>query len=191
MSTILLFMGNSGAGKSTLEKKLIEKYPKLFKKVISHTTREPRNNDKVQEKNGIDYHFVTLEKFKELENNNKFVQKTQIKDVYYASALEEYESNHKYIILTVVPKEAEKLQSKLKSLGINKFKSVLFDVSREKITENLLKDGFDLNIINERLDRINLLKEFNETKLKKDIVINDDLLDDNLDNWFLKKLGEA
>lgn len=189
MSTILLFMGKSGAGKSTLEKKLIELYPEKFKKVVSHTTREPRVNETIQEKDGLDYHFVSLEKFKELNDSGEFIQTTKIKDTHYASALSEYKSNKDFIILTVVPKEGEKLIKKLNSLGIKNFKSVLFDISDKKIKENLKKDGFSEEVIDQRLKRIDLIKEFNETSLNKDIVVTDELLTEELHEWFLDQVN--
>ena len=51
----------SGAGKTTITKKLSQKYPNL-KVSISHTTRKPRPN----EIDGVDYYFVSKEKFEKL-----------------------------------------------------------------------------------------------------------------------------
>ena len=46
-----------------INQKIQQKYPS-FKISVSHTTRPPRSN----EVNGVDYHFVSMEKFKELIN---------------------------------------------------------------------------------------------------------------------------
>ena len=51
----------SGVGKTTITKKIQQKYQN-FKLSVSHTTRPPRSN----EVNGVDYHFVSKEKFNEL-----------------------------------------------------------------------------------------------------------------------------
>ena len=51
----------SGAGKTTITKKIQQKY-NSFKISVSHTTRKPRSN----EVDGVDYNFVSEEKFKEL-----------------------------------------------------------------------------------------------------------------------------
>ena len=51
----------SGAGKTTITKKISQKYPNI-KVSISHTTRKPRPN----EIDGVDYHFVSQEKFEKL-----------------------------------------------------------------------------------------------------------------------------
>ena len=51
----------SGVGKTTLTKKIQQKYSS-FKISVSHTTRKPRSN----EVDGVDYHFISNEKFKDL-----------------------------------------------------------------------------------------------------------------------------
>ena len=58
---MVILSSPSGVGKTTLTKKIQQKYPN-FKISVSHTTRSPRSN----EVDGVDYHFVTKEKFKDL-----------------------------------------------------------------------------------------------------------------------------
>ena len=58
---MVILSSPSGAGKTTLTKKIQQKY-KSFKISVSHTTRPPRSN----ELNGVDYYFVSQEKFKDL-----------------------------------------------------------------------------------------------------------------------------
>lgn len=58
MSTIVL-IGASGSGKSTIENELNNHG---FRKIVSYTTREPRDS----EKNGKDYWFVTKDTFKDM-----------------------------------------------------------------------------------------------------------------------------
>jgi len=70
----------SGAGKTTLTKKLAENN-KGFVISISHTTRKPRPN----EINGKDYHFVSVEKFKNLIKENSFYEYANIFDNYYGT----------------------------------------------------------------------------------------------------------
>ena len=61
---MIVLSSPSGAGKTTLTKQLskIDNYHIS----ISHTTREPRNN----EISGKDYYFVNNKQFKDLEHNN-------------------------------------------------------------------------------------------------------------------------
>ena len=49
----LMIIGPSGVGKDTFMNKIINKYPKIFIKCVSCTTRLPREN----EKDGINYFF--------------------------------------------------------------------------------------------------------------------------------------
>jgi guanylate kinase len=59
----------SGAGKSTISRKLLAAEPGL-EMSVSATTRDPRPG----EMNGKDYHFVTVERFKEMVADNEFLE---------------------------------------------------------------------------------------------------------------------
>lgn len=56
---LALIVGITGAGKDTLQKELLKTGE--FTKIITSTTREPRLNDGVMEKDGEDYYFFTME----------------------------------------------------------------------------------------------------------------------------------
>ena len=71
----------SGAGKTTITKKISQKYPNI-KISISHTTRKPRPN----EIDGVDYHFVSQEKFEKLIKENNFYEHAKIFDNYYGTS---------------------------------------------------------------------------------------------------------
>ena len=70
----------SGVGKTTLTKKLAVNN-EGFVISISHTTRKPRYN----EVNGKDYHFVSVEEFKNLIEKNSFYEYANIFDNYYGT----------------------------------------------------------------------------------------------------------
>ena len=70
---MVILSSPSGVGKTTLTKKIQQKY-QSFKISVSHTTRSPRSN----EVDGIDYHFVSREKFQELIENNEFYEYAKI-----------------------------------------------------------------------------------------------------------------
>ncbi|MGO8609932.1 guanylate kinase, partial [Rhizobium johnstonii] len=59
----------SGAGKSTIARKLLAAEPELSMSV-SYTTRAPRPG----EVDGKDYHFVSLDKFREMVSNHEFLE---------------------------------------------------------------------------------------------------------------------
>jgi len=70
------FLGNlyvisspSGGGKTTLVSQLLECTPDISR-VVTHTTRPPRPN----EKNGVHYHFVSADEFLSLKDEGGFVE---------------------------------------------------------------------------------------------------------------------
>ena len=79
-SIMLILSSPSGAGKTTLTKKIQQKYQN-FKISVSHTTRAPRSN----EVDGVDYHFVSHEKFKGLIKEDKFYEYAKIFENYYGT----------------------------------------------------------------------------------------------------------
>ena len=70
----------SGAGKTTLCDKLLQNYPEICYSV-SCTTREPR----VNEEDGVDYHFLTVETFKKLIAEGQFLEYAQVHDNFYGT----------------------------------------------------------------------------------------------------------
>ncbi len=76
---MIILSSPSGAGKTTLVKLLSER--KSFVTSISHTTRTPRSN----EVNGKDYHFVDIEKFKKMINNEEFLEYAKVFKNFYGT----------------------------------------------------------------------------------------------------------
>ena len=71
----------SGAGKSTLCNKLLDKYPNVFYSV-SYTTRERRG----QEVDGKEYHFIDMDLFKSMINNNEFIEWAEVHGNFYGTS---------------------------------------------------------------------------------------------------------
>ena len=69
---MFIFSSPSGAGKTTLVKKISKN--KNFSVSISHTTRQPRPN----EKNGKDYYFTSKGKFKKLIKKGEFLEHAKV-----------------------------------------------------------------------------------------------------------------
>ena len=78
---MLVLSSPSGAGKTTLTKK-IQESDNSFKVSVSHTTRKARPN----EIDGIDYHFVSKEKFQKLIDQKAFYEYAKIFDNYYGTS---------------------------------------------------------------------------------------------------------
>ena len=81
---MVILSSPSGVGKTTLTKKIQQKY-QSFKVSVSHTTRLPRSN----EINGVDYYFVSTQKFKELIEKNSFYEYAKIFENYYGTSKNE------------------------------------------------------------------------------------------------------
>lgn len=70
----------SGCGKSTLIDMLLQEYPDM-EYSISCTTRAPRG----AEEDGIDYHFLTVERFRELLQEDAFLEHAEVHGNYYGT----------------------------------------------------------------------------------------------------------
>ena len=77
---IVIFCAPSGSGKTTITKRMMALFPQLAFS-ISATSRAPRG----QEKDGIDYHFVTKEAFKAMIDADEFVEWEAFYDNYYGT----------------------------------------------------------------------------------------------------------
>lgn len=78
----VIFSAPSGSGKSTIVHALLKEYPTL-EFSVSATTRSPRG----QERDGIDYHFLSLEKFTALVKENAFVEYEEVYEGRYYGTL--------------------------------------------------------------------------------------------------------
>ena len=76
---MIILSSPSGAGKTTLAKKLSEK--DNFEISISHTTRQPRQNEKHNE----DYYFVNESEFKRLIKNEEFLEYAKVFNNFYGT----------------------------------------------------------------------------------------------------------
>lgn len=96
----LIFSAPSGAGKTTIVRNLLEANEKLAFS-ISACSRSPRPN----EKNGVDYHFLSLEDFKSKIDNNEFVEWEEVyKDNFYGTLKSEVQriwNNDKVVVFDV------------------------------------------------------------------------------------------
>ena len=107
----------SGAGKTTITKKISQKYPNI-KISISHTTRKPRPN----EIDGVDYHFVTKDKFEKLIKENNFYEHAKIFDNYYGTSKNSVNKLHQenYDVVFDIDWQGTKQLSQYKELNLIK-----------------------------------------------------------------------
>lgn len=87
MNKVIIFSAPSGSGKTTLVKHCLEHFPEL-EFSISCTTRNPRGT----EKDGVDYHFISPEKFRQQIWEEAFVEFEEVyEDKYYGTLKSEVE----------------------------------------------------------------------------------------------------
>ncbi|MEG0181481.1 MAG: guanylate kinase [Paraclostridium sp.] len=94
---LLVVSGPSGAGKGTICKEFLQNNEDV-KLSISATTRNPREG----EVDGVNYFFVTKEKFKYMIDNNELLEHAQIYDNFYgtpkAAILENLEKGNDVVL---------------------------------------------------------------------------------------------
>lgn len=178
-------MGRSGSGKSTLERELITSYPTLFHKVVSVTTRKPRDG----EVDGFDYHFITEEKFNELDRYDELIQTTTFAGNHYGSLYSDYTTHHPYATLVAVPESAKELIFLLSTrLPETRIINIYFNVSEQRLFSNMLSRGDQPTDIKRRLNEDKLDRQFEQTGLEADLIITDEMLTSTLPNTFLQWL---
>ena len=162
----------SGAGKTTIVRHLLDSGLNLSFSV-SATTRPLRGN----EKNGVDYFFLSVPEFRKKIEKNEFAEWEQVyKDLYYGtlkSELERIWANGKYVLFDVdvqgainlkrefgtdsiaifiMPPSVEELENRLVRRGTDTPEKIKIRVDKAK-EELELANQFDLVIVNHQLDK--------------------------------------
>lgn len=160
---MLILTGPSACGKTEIAKLLIAKYN--MKKMVTYTTRLMR----VGEVDGVDYHFVSLEEFIKMKENNEFVETTYYNNNYYGSRKKDI-SFDKVVILD--------------PYGVNIFSKVIgeeiitifLNTPEDVRIQRMINRGDDDQIIQKRIpnDR-ELFKEENYAKI--DFVVQNHNID--------------
>jgi guanylate kinase len=130
---LVILSSPSGVGKTTLTKKIQQKYNN-FKISVSHTTRLPRSN----EVDGVDYHFVTVEKFKKLIAEDSFYEYAKIYENYYGTLKDNVNKTleHNDIIFDIDWQGTKQLSNYKK---LNLVKIYLITHNKDELKKRLLK----------------------------------------------------
>ena len=166
---IVILSSPSGAGKTTLVKEISKR--NNFQISISHTTRKPRSN----ETDGNDYYFVSDSEFKNLINQDKFLEYAKVFQNYYGSSKDvvfKKLNNAEDVIFDIDWQGTQQIKSQ--KLNYKILTIFILPPSRNELYKRLLnRDRNDEKIAKERMN------QFNEDVLHwKDydfVVINDDL----------------
>ena len=82
LKKLIILTGPSGVGKGTVIKEILEKDADIWLS-ISATTRTPR----IGEKDGVNYYFLSEERFKDMVDKKEFLEWAQFAGNYYGTPL--------------------------------------------------------------------------------------------------------
>lgn len=161
--------GPSGVGKGTVVRRLLERHPELALSV-SVTTRRPRPG----EREGIDYRFVSDERFDELTARGDLLEWANVvghRSGTPSAPVEEALANGRDVVLEIdvqgarqvrerapqavliflAPPSLEELERRLRSRGTEDERALetRLSTARRELGE---RDGFDHVVVNDRLD---------------------------------------
>tara|TARA_B100000242_G_scaffold288935_1_gene257884 strand:- start:833 stop:1429 length:597 start_codon:yes stop_codon:yes gene_type:complete len=136
---MVILSSPSGVGKTTITKKIQQKY-QSFKISVSHTTRSPRSN----EVDGVDYHFVSHQKFEKLIKEKKFYEYAKIFENYYGTLKKNVdESIKKNDLIFDIDWQGTKQLSKIENLRI--IKIYLITSNKDELKRRLVKRNQNSN----------------------------------------------
>jgi len=168
---ILILSGPSGAGKSTIISKSIDRIGEFYFS-ISTTTRRPREG----ERDGVEYHFVTKDEFKEGIRRGDFLEYAVVHGNYYGTSLkpvQEALSAGKLVIFDIDIQGHRLIRAKMEDLvtsifitppTLNELKRRLYSRSNrlDEMVERRIENAkyeikamgeFDFVIINDEVNR--------------------------------------
>jgi len=160
----------SGAGKSTIARKLLEAVPDISMS-ISATTRPMRPG----EVDGVDYHFVSVERFKQMAADGEFLEwahvfnhrygtprapveamlesgRDVLFDIDWQGAQQLYQQEGDVVRVFILPPSIEELERRLRTRGTDD-ESVINDRMERAASEISHWDGYDYVLINDDVDR--------------------------------------
>ncbi len=171
---LVILSGVSGAGKDTVKKELMNKMEDVIT-LPSYTSREPRDG----EQEGVEYHFISKDEFKDRIENNEFYEYDVHHENYYGTSrrlMNEKIESGKIIIKDIEVNGTENLINILK----NEIKliTIFLKVDEQELRSRLEKRGESKESIDLRLSRL----EYEESKIGLyDYVIKNDDLEKTVD----------
>ena len=173
---LITICGPSCAGKDTLEKTILrDKENYDVKKITSYTTRKIRPG----EKDGVDYNFVSMDKFKEMINNNELLEYVEYTPgTFYGTLLNDVIKAGKSEEIFTMIKTPDGVKDIIKTVGEDYVLVVGIDSPlKTKVERFVNRAGNDFNM--EQMDNLyyrikNDDKTFADLKEISDIFINND-----------------
>ena len=150
LKKLIIITGPSGVGKGTVVKELLDRNKDIWLS-ISATTRNPR----VGEKDGLNYYFISEERFKDMIDKKEFLEWAQFAGNYYGTPLstvnEKIEKGF-IVLLEIEVEGAKQIKEKFpESLSI-----FLLPPSKEELEKRIRNRGTEKEeAIDRRLSRAN------------------------------------
>lgn len=150
LKKLIIITGPSGVGKGTIVKELLDRNKDIWLS-ISATTRNPR----VGEKDGLNYYFISVERFKDMIDKKEFLEWAQFAGNYYGTPLstvnEKIEKGF-IVLLEIEVEGAKQIKEKFpESLSI-----FLLPPSKEELEKRIRNRGTEKEeAIDRRLSRAN------------------------------------
>ena len=167
---LTIITGPSGVGKGTVVKNILKKDKNIWLS-ISATTREPRKG----EENGRDYYFLTTKNFKEMIENEMFLEWAEFAGNYYGTPInninEKIKHGNKVILeievegacqvrekfpetisIFLLPPNKQELEKRIRNRGTDNEKSILQRLERADFEMRSSKD-FDYVLKNYEIDK--------------------------------------
>lgn len=171
MSRPLVISGPSGTGKSTLLKRLLAEYPDKFGFSISNTTRQPRAG----EVDGVDYHFTTVDDFKKLIEQKKFIEWAQFSGNYYGTSIKAVDDVSKQNKICILDIDMQGVKS-VKEADLNARFLFLSPPSIETLRQRLTGRGTETEeSLEKRISAAAAEMEYAQTGAHDKVIVNDDL----------------
>lgn len=167
---LIILAAPSGSGKTTLTARLMQRFPQLAFSV-SACTRPPRKG----EQDGVDYHFISPEAFREAIDNNDFIEWEMVYEgKYYGtrkSELQRLWSAGKIPILDIDVKGAVNVMQQFGEKALTVFVQA---PSIEILKQRLIARGTETEVtlaerVHKAAEELNYSGHFNHT------IVNDDL----------------
>ena len=165
---ILVISGPSGSGKSSLINKLMQEEKNIYFS-ISSTTRAIRDG----EKEGVNYHYISVDEFKEGIEKNQFLEWAVVHKNYYGTSLVpvmEALKNGKNVIFDIDVQGFKIAREKLKGELVSVF---ITTKNKTELKNRLIsRDTDDAGTIERRM--MNAVGEMEHINEYDYLIINDD-----------------
>lgn len=133
---MIIIIGKTASGKDTVVKMLCEQH--ICKKIITYTTRPMREN----EIDGITYHFISDEEFKQKINEGFFAEyksyQSEFGEWFYGTSEESILNSDDNSIIILTPQGYKDILSKYPNLN---YKSIYLYASNRTIRKRLIERG--------------------------------------------------